>query len=205
MQTPSYKYREQWLNAALPLVERQGWSETVVRQAASDAELDTGQQALAAPGGINDLIDHMFDRASVAAQTALEARDLSNYRTHEKVAEGLMAWLDALEPHREAVRKAAQRGVMPWAASAAGQQVWRTADWIWEQAGDTSDDYNRYTKRGLLSAVIPSAVTYWLEDPSTDALYGHITKRLQQAMRLGQMGSRVLGPILDRIPPRGAA
>lgn len=205
MQTPSYKYREQWLNAALPLVTDQGWTEPALLRAAEIAGLDAGQQALAAPGGINDVIDHMFERASDEARAALKDRDLDAYRTHEKVAEALMAWLDALEPHRGAVRKAVQRGVMPWAAAAAGQQVWRTADWIWDAAGDTAEDYNRYTKRGLLSAVIPSAVNYWLDEPTVDALHGHISMRLQQAMRLGQMGGRVLGPILERLSARGAA
>lgn len=205
MQTPSYKYREQWLNAALPLVADQGWTEPALLRAAEIAELDAGQQALAAPGGINDVIDHMFERASEEAIAALQDRNLDAYRTHEKVAEALMAWFHALEPHRGAVRKAVQRGVMPWAAASAGQQVWRTADWIWDAAGDTAEDYNRYTKRGLLSAVIPSAVNFWLDEPSTGALHGHISMRLQQAMRLGQMGGRVLGPILSRLPPRGAA
>ena len=32
--------------------------------------------------------------------------------------------------------------------------VWKTADKIWNWAGDTSSDYNYYTKRALLSAVI---------------------------------------------------
>ena len=205
MQTPSYKYREQWLNAALPEVSSDGWTELVVSRAANAASLDAGQQALAAPGGINDLIDHMFERASEAARSALADRDLSAYRTHERVAEAVIAWLEALEPYRDAVRKAAHRGVMPWGAAAASQQVWRTADWIWDAAGDTAADYNRYTKRGLLSAVIPQIVTYWLEAPSPDALYGYTTKKLQQAMRLGQFGGRVLGPLLNRLKTDSAA
>jgi len=205
MQTPSHKYRERWLDAALPLVAETGWTEPALAEAARRAGLDVGQQALAAPGGINQIIDHMFERASAAAQQALADRDLSAYRMHERVAEGIVAWLNALEPHRAAVRKAVQRGVMPWGAPAAGQQVWRTADWIWLEAGDTTTDYNRYTKRALLSAVIPQIVAFWLDDPTPDALHAYTIKRLQQAMRLGQMGGRILGPILGRFKSGDAA
>ncbi|MEM0900926.1 MAG: COQ9 family protein, partial [Pseudomonadota bacterium] len=71
------------------------------------------------------------------------------------------------------------------------------ADAVWEAAGDTATDYNRQTKRALLSAVIPSVVMFWAEHPHEAELDAHIKKRLGQAMRLGQAGSRVVKPALD--------
>ena len=109
----------------------------------------------------------------------------------------LKAWLDALEPNREAVRKAAGHGLLPWGAGAAAKRVWSVADAIWEAAGDTATDYNRQTKRALLSAVIPRVVMYWLEQPDPERVERFIMTRLQEAMKLGQAGGKVLGPVLD--------
>ena len=64
-------------------------------------------------------------------------------------------------------------------------------------AGDTATDYNRQTKRGLLSAVIPSVLMFWADRPDDADLDAHIEKRLGQAMRLGQAGSKVVKPVLD--------
>ena len=130
---------------------------------------------------------------------ALAKADFSGLRTHERVAAGVLAWLDALEPHKCAVRKAAGRGLLPWGAGAAIKRTWSIADAIWEAAGDTATDYNRQTKRALLSAVIPPIVLHWLDNDDRETLERVIARRLQQAMRLGQAGSKVVSPMLDLV------
>lgn len=197
MSTPSQILRDRWLEALLPRVPDTGWTMVAAKQAAREIELTTGEQALAAPNGISDLIDRFIDRAVDEALVSLSSETLATLRTHERVAAGLKAWLDALEPNREAVRKAAGHGLLPWGAGAAAKRVWSVADAIWEAAGDTATDYNRQTKRALLSAVIPRVVMYWLEQPDPERVERFIMTRLQEAMKLGQAGGKVLGPVLD--------
>lgn len=197
MRIPSESLRDRWLEAALPLVDEGGWTEAVLRRAAEDAGLSEGEQALAAPNDVNDLIDHLFELAADEMLAQLAARDMDSLRVHERVAAGVRTWLDALEPNKVAVRKAAGRGMLPWGAGAAGRRVWRVADAIWEAAGDTATDYNRQTKRGLLSAVIPGIVLRWLAGLDGDALDALIMKRLKQAMKLGQTGAKVFKPLFD--------
>ena len=197
MTTPSEKLRNRWLDALLPLVPEMGWTEVASKQAARNAEISTGEQALAAPNGLTDLIDHFFHRATDEMLGKLASEDLGALRTHERVAAGVRAWLDALEPHKEAVRKAAGRGLLPWGTGAAVKQVWATADAIWEAAGDTATDYNRQTKRGLLSAVLPPIVLHWLDQDDPDEVDRYIAARLQTAMKVGQTGSVLVKPILE--------
>ena len=197
MPTPSEKLRDRWLDALLPIAAERGWNTVSAKQAAREAGLSPEEQALAAPLGVTALIDHFFERATDEMLETLAQTDLAALRTHERVAAGLRAWLDALAPHKAAVRKAAAQGLLPWAAGAAARRVWRIADAIWEAAGDTATDYNRQTKRALLSAVIPPIVVYWLDHDDPEKVDTFIARRLTGAMKLGQMGGRVLGPILD--------
>lgn len=208
MSIPSQILLDRWLEALLPRVPETGWTMVAAKQAAREIELTTGEQALAAPNGISDLIDRFIDRAVDEALVNLSSEILETLRMHERVAAGLKAWLDALEPHREAVRKAAGHGLLPWGAGAAAKRVWSVADAIWEAAGDTATDYNRQTKRALLSAVIPRVVMYWLEQRDPERVERFIMTRLQEAMKLGQAGGKVLGPALDfmeRVKSRRAA
>ena len=197
MTTPSTKLRERWLEALLPLVAQSGWTMVNAKQAARDADLTPGEQALAAPNGVTDLIDHFFDRAIDQMLEALATRDLTALRTHERVAAGVRAWLDALAGDKPAVRKAAGKGLVPWGAGAAAKRVWSIADAIWEAAGDTATDYNRQTKRALLSAVLPPIVLYWLDHDDSEALDRYIADRLQTAMKLGQTGAKFFKPVFD--------
>lgn len=199
MRIPSESIRDRWLEAALPLVETDGWTKSSLHRAAEIAGIDAGEQALAAPNGVNDLIDHMFEQSADTMLETLVTRDLQSLRVHERVAAGVRAWLDGLEPRKTAVRKAAGRGMLPWGAGAASRRVWRIADAIWEAAGDTATDYNRQTKRALLSAVLPGITLRWLAGLEGEALDQLIMKRLKQAMKLGQTGGKVVKPLLDTL------
>ncbi|MEL6723960.1 MAG: COQ9 family protein [Pseudomonadota bacterium] len=197
MSTPSQTLRDRWLQALLPRVPQTGWTLASAKRVAHEIELTDGEQALAAPNGITDLIDHFFERATDEMLETLSTQDLDRLRTHERVAAGLRAWLDALAPNKAAVRKAAGHGLLPWGAGAAVKRVWKIADAIWDAAGDSATDYNRQTKRALLSAVIPRIVIYWLDHEDPDRLDAFIAKRLQRAMKVGQAGGKIVGPALD--------
>ncbi len=198
---PSTRLAERWLDALLPNVAWDGWTEQSARKAADEAGLTDAQRTLAAPRGVPDLIEAFFDRAERTAAAEMAARDLSELGVRGKVSAGLRAWLDALSPDREAVRRAAAHGLLPWRAGEAAQRLWSIADTVWTAAGDDAEDYNRYTKRGLLAAVIPASLLYWLTQDDQEKVDAFIERRLTNAMRVGRAGGRVLGPVLDRVWP----
>ena len=49
-----------------------------------------------------------------------------------------------------------------------GKLVYRTVDAMWRAAGDTSTDFNFYTKRGILAGVYGSTAMRWFNDTSED-------------------------------------
>ncbi len=199
---PSEILRRRWLAELLPEVAFEGWSEEAARAAAVRAGLTEGEQALAAPQGVANLIDALFDAAEAEARAALAAIDMTAMRVPDKVKRGVLAWLAALEPNREAVRRAASRGFLPWSAGPALQRTWKVADMIWTAAGDASEDYNRYSKRGLLAAVLPAIVLYWADHPAPEDLDGFISRRLANASGLGQRAGRIVKPVLERFGKR---
>jgi len=202
MQSPSEDLREKWLEHLLPLVESTGWTADAARKAADAAGLDPGEQALAAPMGLRDLLRAFFDRAEAETRAQLEHADLAPLKVHERVALGVRTWLDVLAPHRRAVARASARGFMPWGTSDAAARAWSVANTIWTGIGDTSDDYNYYSKRALLASTIAPIVLFWLREPDDAALDAFVMARLKGAMRFGQFGARLFGPLLDRLAPR---
>lgn len=199
---PSVLLRRRWLAELLPEVAFDGWSEAAAKLAAGRAGLTEGEQALAAPQGVVNLIDTLFDDAEEAARTALAGEDLGTMRVPDKVKRGVLAWLAMLEPNREAVRRAASRGFLPWNAGPALQRTWKVADMIWTAAGDASEDYNRYSKRGLLAAVLPAIILYWADNPAPEDLDGFVARRIANVSGIGQRAGRIVKPVLERFGKR---
>lgn len=199
MKPPSETLKERWLDALLPRIGEDGWTDFAARKAAEDAGISAGEQALAAPGGVEDLREAFFDSAEADARSAIEAQDLADLKVHERVALGVRIWLDTLAPHREAVKRASASAFSPFQAGDAAQRCWSVADMVWSAIGDTSDDHNYYTKRGLLASTIPPIVLYWQGEPDSEDLDGFIARRLQGAMQFGRASGEIAGPVLDLI------
>lgn len=197
MHTPSFTLRRRWLEALLPNVPFDGWTDETAQKAAKMCGLTPGEQALAAPRGLADLVDGFFEITEETARNELETLDLAELGVREKVARGVQVWLAALAPHKEAARRAAIRGFLPWVAGDAVQRVYSVADMIWTGIGDTSEDYNKYSKRGLLGATLPLIFMRWLDEDDEAALEAYIFSRLTGAMKLGQTAGKFTKPLMD--------
>lgn len=198
---PSETLRRTWLDALLPLAAERGWNDETLAEAANAAGLDEGEQALAAPKGVIDLIDGYFRDVEAKLADHLAAADLEALRVHERVAHGVRTWLDLLAPHRAAVIRAGVHVAAPWRADRALAGPWRVADTVWTGIGDTSEDYNYYSKRSLLTATLPPILLYWQTGPEDAALDRFIAGQLRTAMQVGKTGGQVFGPLLSRIWP----
>jgi ubiquinone biosynthesis protein COQ9 len=73
---PSSALRARWLDALLPQIPFDGWTEQAAKSAAEAAGLDAGEQALAAPNGVADLVEAFFDAAEDKVRAQLADADL---------------------------------------------------------------------------------------------------------------------------------
>jgi ubiquinone biosynthesis protein COQ9 len=64
--------------------------------------------------------------------------------------------------------------------------TWRTADTIWRLAGDTSTDFNHYSKRALAGSVYAATLFYWLNDESEGSAdtWAFLDRRIAGVMRI---------------------
>jgi len=94
-----------------------------------------------------------------------------------------------LNSYKDAVDQSLHFWIWPTRKLRAAKITWRTADVIWNWAGDDARDYNRYTKRGLLSGVIASTTIAWLNDASTnmDKTKSFLDRRIENVMKLGKV------------------
>lgn len=183
---PLREARAQVIEAALPHVVFDGWSQKTLEAAIAESGADPALAHLAFPRGGVDLaleFHRMTDERLVDELTADPA--LAQMKIREKIAYAVRRRLELVAERREAVRREVTLLALPVYALEGARAVWGTADRIWTAIGDTSSDYNWYTKRAILSSVYSATVLYWLGDdtPGHSATWSFLDRRIDDVMR----------------------
>ena len=195
--------KDRLADAALAHAAFDGWTDQTLRAAARDTGASDLDIYRAFPGGVEDLLDHhllMADRRMVEGILAL---DLENMKIREKITRAVRMRLEAAAPHKEAVRRGFNHLGLPHRGPRASRALWRTVDLIWRAIGDTSTDFNFYTKRTLLAGVYMSTLLYWLGDSSEDhaETWAFLDRRIANVMQIEKAKARVLGAGSDHANP----
>ena len=173
---------------ALPLGENavfDGWTQTAVDSAADGLGLDRAQARLAVPKDQAGKIDLYIRGVDRALEDWFTPERLEGLKIREKIRAIIWKRLEIMADAREAVRRALSVLAMPQNLPAALKTGWRTADLMWRIAGDTSTDYNHYTKRITLGGVYGSTLLVWLDDQTEgwSETAAFLDRRIDDVMR----------------------
>lgn len=169
------------------LAAADGWNMDALRRAAAACGMSAATADKLFTGGIEDATAHMTDMFDHLMLAQLQGVDTQALRVRERIARAVMTRLDLMAPYREGLRAALSLRAHPLRAARAAKQLWRSADAIWVWAGDTATDYNRYTKRALLSGVMASTLLYWLQDtsPGFAGTRAFLDRRIETVLAVG--------------------
>ncbi len=181
------------LDKALGHVPFDGWSERTLRQGAEEAGLDDTMWRRAFPRGGADAIEFWSTETDREMAAALAEQDIADLKIRERIAAAVRWRLEALAPHREAVRRSLSYLSQPRHAGLGLRCLYRTVDEMWHAAGDTATDFNFYTKRGLLAGVYTSTMLFWLDDDSEGhaATWPFLDRRIADALRIPKITARL--------------
>ncbi len=194
MQDAADDVKKRLLEAALPHVPFDGWSDAAFRAAIADSGVDAAAARSACPRGAVDLALAFHAAGDAEMVHRLGEADLEAMRFRDRVAHAVRLRIEAI-PDREAVRRGSALFALPQYAPLGAQAIWGTADAIWTALGDTSEDYNWYTKRATLSGVYASVVLYWLGDdsPEHQGTWAFLDRRIEDVMRIEKAKGAVQG------------
>lgn len=194
---PIEETRRRLLRATLAHVPFDGWTRTAILAGARELKLSPAEAANAFPGGPVELIEFMSREADQRMIEVMEREDLAALKVRERVALGVRRRLELYAGERESIRRALAVLVLPQNGPLALRLLYRTVDAIWYAAGDSTTDFNFYTKRALLAGVYASTLLAWLDDrsPGLEETWRFLDRRISDAMRLPKTAKRVLTPL----------
>lgn len=190
------------LDAALPHVPFDGWTNSTLHAAVAEAGVDPTVARAVCPRGGLDLAVAFHRRGDEEMRRRLKAADLANLKFREKVALAVRLRIEAVADHKESVRRGTTLFSLPHNGMEGARLIWGTADAIWDALGDTSNDYNWYTKRATLSGVYGSTVLYWLGDESPESrdTWSFLDRRIGDVMQIEKAKATAKSnPVLSKL------
>ncbi len=185
--------RDAALRAMVPLVPRMGWSRAAIAAGLAGAGLPAEEAGILFPRGPVSAVDAWLDQAD--REMAAAVGDLTGLRTPGRIRALVEARLRLAAPHKEALRRAMALLALPWNAALAVRTGARTANAIWQAAGDRSSDVSWYTRRMSLAAIYGATLAFWLRDDTEDPgpALAFLERRMAGLARLGRCRKRLSG------------
>lgn len=184
----------QLLQSILHQVAFDGWSRTTLVNGAQSLGLSEGHISLAYPHGVRDVVAafSIWANQQMLAQIAAE-KLYDRMRIRDKISYAVRARLETLAQHREAMRQLCLWYALPHHTPEAVKNLAQLCDIIWRTAGDTSTDFNFYSKRALLAYVIKTTTLFWLTDDSEEqkASWEFLDRRIAEVLQIGKMTNQL--------------
>ncbi len=180
-----------------------GWSEEAVRAAADQVGIDPAAALFAFPGGAMDMIEAWVAAIDADMAAAFSPEQLAAMKIRERIRSLVQFRLDAIAWQQEALRRALAIMAMPQNAPRAVRLGWRSADAMWRLAGDTSVDYNYYTKRTILAGIYAATLAVYADDKSEDGAdtRAFLDRRIDGIMRFEKAKAKWLNPEREHFSP----
>lgn len=176
----SLAVKEQILQKFMQLAGESGWSQENLVRACEICEILPSYLPLIFENGLIDLED-FFLRHEVYGQldrAAASQEFISLHKLHEKITHLLICGLVSQSKHKAALRNLAKINFYPkkifsketglLQQSQALKMIYQIADWLWKLAEDQSTDFNFYSKRLILSKIILSSFSTFLDDDTAN-------------------------------------
>lgn len=182
----SEKVKVDILQAALPDLAFEGFTDAVVDKAGQSAAIEPAETALAFPRGGIDLAIYFVRHGVAEMQAKLETIDIESMKIRDRIKTAVQTRLEIDADNKEIARRAFNLLALPGNAKDASACLAYTVDVMWRSTGDKSTDFNFYTKRATLAAVYSATRLVWLNDDSVDSQnsWTFLDRRIDNVMQI---------------------
>ena len=190
---PDADLRDQVADAVAAEAVFDGFGPTSLGAASRRLALPAGEADRLFPDGGVGVLAYLGQRADRRTVADMEAAGAATQKIRDRIRTAVRLRLERHGGEREALRRALALLAMPFHAGLGFRMLYRTVDALWYAAGDTSADFNFYTKRALLAGVYSSTLLYWLNDRSEGAAatWSFLDRLIEDVMRIEKLKSQV--------------
>ena len=157
-------------NLFIQEVPKFGWSRETLLHCAKKQKLSTPNLALMFPSFEYDVLKYLIAQNNNLVEKNYNSFNNSRLKTRDKIKTIMELKFDSNAYLKDALPEMLKFLLRPGNIFMSIKMLHQNSDFIWKLAGDKSNDFNYYSKRGLLSMVYLATLIYWLNDKSNKGI-----------------------------------
>ena len=185
------KIRNQILQDAKPHVIKCGWNEKLFVNMVINSNFTLEEINTLFPKGYTTLISMYLKEINSKMTVESQKINLIRLRIHERIREIFILRLKIMSKEKKLISKTFLYLLLPQNYKLALKNLYKTVDQMWFLAGDSSTDFNFYSKRAILSSIYASVIMHFVNNDDIDKTIIVLNKQLKRVSKIPKIKSKI--------------
>ncbi len=187
------------LKLAKLIIANEGLNLNTFETIAVKHNLNINEINLLFPEGNKDLLKYSLEQLNIELQEYCKSIDLIRLPLYKRIRKILLSKIEIMKKEKNFYKKIFLKSLLPNRTISLSKQLYKSIDQIWYLAGDTSVDFNFYTKRLILAGIYSRVVLFFFNNNNQNELENLLDLNLKRVAKIPELKSK-LNIIKDYLP-----
>ena len=185
------KKRLEVLKYAKIFISEKGLNKNSLENISKRYGLDINEIELLFPEGNIDLIKFTLEQLNKELEEYCKKIDLIRLPVHKRIKKVLLSKISLMNKNKLFYRSIFLNLLIPKKNFSLSNQIYNSVDQIWFIAGDSSTDFNFYTKRLILSGIYSRVILFFFNNNKQEELEYILDESLKRVSKIPEIKSKL--------------
>ena len=185
------KIRNEILQEAKPLVIKYGWNENLFKQISLKSKYSYEEISILFSNNYMKLLNLYLDEINKKMTFDSKNIDFLRLKVHQRIRKLIILRLKIMVKEKKIIKETLIHLLLPNNYKFSLRNIYNTVDQIWFLSGDTSTDFNFYSKRIILASVYISVIIHFINNKNFDDTLIVLDTQLKRVAKIPKIKNKV--------------
>ena len=173
------------------LLAKDGFNSKTFKNISKNIEIDEDEMHLLFPKGYIDIIDFSLEQLNEELEKYCKTLDLIRLPLHKRIRKILLSKILIMNKEKNFYKSLFVSILLPKKSFSIPKYLYKSIDQIWYIAGDTSVDFNFYTKRLILAGIYSRIILFFFNNNNQISLEKILDTDLKRVAKIPKLKSKI--------------
>ena len=179
------------LKFAKIVVADDGLTSNTFKNISKKYNLNIDEMNLLFPGGKNEFLHFVLEQLNIDLENYCKKLDLIRLPVHKRIRKILLSKIYIMDKEKKFYKKIFLSLLIPKKNFSLPIKLYKSVDQIWFIAGDTSVDFNFYTKRFILAGIYSRVIFFFFNNNNQKLLEDLLDSNLKRVSKIPELKTKL--------------